>query len=842
VIPLTVLSNDDDSRVGRDRLELLITLIDAPGFDPLFRADIIELPGRHPAYGWQCAVNGCARVLILANDLCRTHLDEWKQAKKAGVRRGEFLQNAQPLAPNTGFVVQLCRVCPARPAHTRELGLCYQHHSRWRHQRDAAPGSHAGFEQWLADQEPLESLGDCRVTVCPYLASSVLGLCEQHKERYKKLAPSNDFVRWCRTAEPIYRAGVVNLLGLPALVKAELQWGLYAHAATANRSIWDFSGIQRLVNLCRSNRLASLFEVDANGYEALRLSNHASQVRMICREISGRLRCIYYSPADTKDAGFIEPDHFGRRFTDAQCGWDLTAVSQQWLRDLLWDYMANLMRDPKCPRSRGPFDDVRRAAVELSGFLDLDAPDRGNTPHLLDAQHAQRFVADQRRRALDTLPSLGVVRTDGKPSVVTESSQRRVFNGLRKLLRPTLMSDVAAQIGLSNAFIAAFPFGGPNRRPSRNPFTDDAARALADSTNLARFAHIWDPNDRGLRDAWEAIVYTGRRCNEVLKLRLDCLGRYLDFPMLWHDQTKVGNYNEGIRIPEPLYKRLSERRRKTLDRFEDRHGRQPTPQERASIALFPSHIRNPREDQAISYGHFYRCFKEWVDTLDFGTAVPHQARHSLATSLLRAGAGLTHIRRYLGQVSDRMAEHYTKIAHSDLEDVLHAVWVAGPGAPNPGELISGDSAPLTREQAVALALDVSRRSTPADGGFCTFQPVVRGGACPWNLDCENCDKFVLSGADLLYWRRKQEQWRSIAERAPDDATAEYLHQVFAPTARAIEGLEKALAGLGLLDEALAMDLRRPQDYFHRIWSTNFRAVDLANVTTDEPESTKEPSA
>ena len=68
----------------------------------------------------------------------------------------------------------------------------------------------------------------------------------------------------------------------------------------------------------------------------------------------------------------------------------------------------------------------------------------------------------------------------------------------------------------------------------------------------------------------------------------------------------------------------------------------------------------------------------------------------------------------------------------------------------------------------------------------------------------------------MYWRRKREQWMSIAERAPDDATADYLHQVFAPTARAIDGLEKALSAVGLLDEALALDLRRPQDYFQRI--------------------------
>ncbi|WP_338675993.1 hypothetical protein V1460_25730 [Streptomyces sp. SCSIO 30461] len=67
------------------------------------------------------------------------------------------------------------------------------------------------------------------------------------------------------------------------------------------------------------------------------------------------------------------------------------------------------------------------------------------------------------------------------------------------------------------------------------------------------------------------------------------------------------------------------------------------------------------------------------------------------------------------------------------------------------------------------------------------------------------------------------------------ATADYLHRYFEPTARAIDGLEKALAGLGLLDDALALDLRKPQDYFHRVWSTVFRATDLADAGTDEPD-------
>src|SRR5712691_9898036 len=98
-----------------------------------------------------------------------------------------------------------------------------------------------------------------------------------------------------------------------------------------------------------------------------------------------------------------------------------------------------------------------------------------------------------------------------------------------------------------------------------------------------------------------------------------------------------------------------------------------------------------------------------------------EARHTLATNLLRNGATLTHIRRYLGQVSDRMAEHYVNLSHSDLEDILQQVWVAGPGTASPGELLAGEAAPLSREQAVALAIDLSRRSTPAEAGSSTSQ-------------------------------------------------------------------------------------------------------------------------
>ena len=53
---------------------------------------------------------------------------------------------------------------------------------------------------------------------------------------------------------------------------------------------------------------------------------------------------------------------------------------------------------------------------------------------------------------------------------------------------------------------------------------------------------------------------------------------------------------------------------------------------------------------------------------------------------------------------------------------------------------------------------------------------------------------------------------------------------------------KPWRGLGLLDQALTLDLRKPQDYFHGVWSTAFRARDLAaagDTSTDHDDNDEE---
>ncbi|WP_406515023.1 site-specific integrase [Streptomyces sp. NBC_00873] len=852
-----VLTPVRDSREGRDRLEIMTALVNSPSFDPVFRSEIVEIPPDHPVYRWVCLVTDCERPRAGRGDLCGAHETAWRQLR-AERSRADFLRTADLVGHGEELRERLCRLCPERPSRQLTLKLCHHHQFSWYHYRDRH-GDAADFDTWLAKQLPRPGYGRCKAVVCPDLAESPLGLCYRHHRRYLRegrpggaVLPAqwgnryervgspvpvsydneSDFRWWCSRMAPVSRPGQINLRGLHPLLRAEIQWGLFVHARGSGRR-WELTQIQSLADYCRDHGFHSLTDLAAGSVdpdeEGGRLTTVGREASYLARILIDLLTPLYVTPEQTREQGYLNTVHFGRRLNNRSPRIDLTSISQRWLRDLAWDHFAAILRSPSCPRSGHTFDGTRRACTELSAFLEIQAPGGGHDPRLLRPHHVHDFAADQRLRELDGLPSLGVKGLHGKPSIVTAYTRQMVFTRTRRILLEALESGEAERLGLDRGFVTAMPSPGRIITRTQTPFSDEVARALAAETNLQTLAACHDPADRGLRDAWETIIVTGRRCSEVIKLRLDCLGRYGGLPMLWHDQTKVGNYDAAIRIPEQLHQRLEARQRKTLALFATRHNRPPTPEERAHLPLFPSNQRNSDSRRPLSYQWFHRGFKAWINGLDIGRWVPHQARHSLATSLLRAGASLTHIRRYLGQVSERMAERYVHLAQSDLESVLQHVWVAGPGAANPGEILTDDLTPLNQEHAMAIAIDLGRRSTPAEGGFCTFQPVVDGGDCPWSLNCHSCDKFVLPGADLLYWRRKREPWRLLAEGAPDDATADYLHVYFEPTARAIDGLEKALAGLGLLDDALALDLRKPQDYFHRVWSTAFRAADLVDV-------------
>src|SRR5205814_6685861 len=114
---------------------------------------------------------------------------------------------------------------------------------------------------------------------------------------------------------------------------------------------------------------------------------------------------------------------------------------------------------------------------------------------------------------------------------------------------------------------------------------------------------------------------------------LDCIGIHNGVPLLWHDQTKVGNYNEAIRIPDYTYQRLRDRQRTTITRFEQRYARTPNARERASMVLFPRACRNPNGAYPIAYSWFHGPLRRRVDSLAPEPAAPHHPPHPPAPTL-----------------------------------------------------------------------------------------------------------------------------------------------------------------------------------------------------------------
>lgn len=199
---------------------------------------------------------------------------------------------------------------------------------------------------------------------------------------------------------------------------------------------------------------------------------------------------------------------------------------------------------------------------------------------------------------------------------------------------------------------------------------------------------------------------------------------------------------------------------------------------------------------------------------------------------------MAHVKKILGHVSEAMSEAYVLIAGSQVEPYLQQVWVKGPGSTSPGEVVL---LPAEEDKTTASRLLIDLAVIPVEHGLCTFKPVAGGAGCPFGKACHACEHFVLTGADYTYWKRQEQRQAALAEGAPSTEARDYLYQAFEPSSAAIAGLEKALTGAGLLDQARQLDLRSPrQDFFDPIWRTGWRAEDLAALGSGPGQS--QPSA
>ncbi|MGW0827749.1 hypothetical protein [Streptomyces sp. NPDC002845] len=142
-------------------------------------------------------------------------------------------------------------------------------------------------------------------------------------------------------------------------------------------------------NECQRRDVASLAGLDASVFR------RAYHQRMV-QEMQQALRKIYFTPSDTRDVGYIETEHFGVRFPHRSSYVDLTCITQRWLRDLLWDHIADVLRSPASPVRRSCSTSWSTPSTPRSGRSETAD---GGAPVSCRSHSARRSRARMARRS-----------------------------------------------------------------------------------------------------------------------------------------------------------------------------------------------------------------------------------------------------------------------------------------------------------------------------------------------------------------------------------------------------------------------------------------------------------
>lgn len=220
---------------------------------------------------------------------------------------------------------------PAPQAYS-PLGLCHGHESAYRFQ--GRPGGPGRQRRGSAGSSKQARLSRSAMTTRPGSAAGARRRC-----RCRAPGPST-YAAWRPWSGPRDPVG-------PARPRTDRR---------ACRMVLGW--VQAIANACRG--LNCLADLDTSRFD--------HTVRNAVTEMLAALRLIYLAPAETREAGYLEFGHFGADSTIRRSRFDLTEVSQRWLRDLLWDYTAAQLRSPQAPRSRGSYHNIRRASPSAGSW------------------------------------------------------------------------------------------------------------------------------------------------------------------------------------------------------------------------------------------------------------------------------------------------------------------------------------------------------------------------------------------------------------------------------------------------------------------------------------------
>jgi hypothetical protein len=466
-----------------------------------------------------------------------------------------------------------------RPAKTTVARLCDAHN----YQRTRILG--LPLQEFLAHPGvvSLPAFGPCAVAACTRDRSGRGPYCHQHTHRLhgeKKKNPGLDEEAWRRTAPAVAEGSLVSLRGLPAMVVAEVLYGLQQRTRSDVKT--SYLNLRPLCDMLRATGAASVTDS-----ARVRATPHTKPLITTFTKSASRLEA---SPETERHKDVWDLVVFGHR------GFlTFTGISQPWLREAVKRWAFDDLPRRRGGNVGGTARERVNAIGQLSESLRLQRADHGDVISALGREDITAFC-----NRLAYLASQGKV--GGYTRVRVCRYVRLVLEGCRKisLTRPgqplhNLPDDFALRDG-------DIP-DEPEDEATGRDLPTEVMRNLT-----AHLDQLEASSCREVRVGTELMMDTGRRPGEIASLWLDCLETDPDGkPVLVYDNHK-GN-REGRRLPvaagtAAIITRQQERVRARFPGTPD-----------SQLRLLPSGNRNPAGRRHLSDKWMSDCHRAWADSL-----------------------------------------------------------------------------------------------------------------------------------------------------------------------------------------------------------------------------------
>lgn len=341
--------------------------------------------------------------------------------------------------------------------------------------------------------------GVCQVAACPRdRCGGQAGYCEAHQARWlrqRRANPGLDESWWRATSSPIVVTGQVSLAGMPPLITAQVLYGLQQRTRSGAHT-----RVQMLRTVVEELRRSQADTVHAATEDPMHRMGPEKQT--VLGALARHARLALADPEAERAKDVWELAVFGLRGRLS-----FTAICQPWLREAAKRWATDEM-----PRRRGTgagsaMRGLVGSVARLSQSLRAHRADHGDHPAVLGRADIESFL-----HRLAYLASIGECSPELRVRICRDI--KRMLGRIRAL---GLTRPGGPAAGLGEDFILAC--GDIPAEPERGEPGRDLPTAIM--RQLCEHLPLLEcgPSGREIRLAVELLMDTGRRPEEILRLR-----------------------------------------------------------------------------------------------------------------------------------------------------------------------------------------------------------------------------------------------------------------------------------------------------------------------------------